>query len=92
MEQPLFYKGQIVTCVDSNGAFDDGSRWPLIEGKNYTIDNPDYKNVDIKDNVCAVTLFNVVGVFDQTRFVPLEFDRQADTEIFEALKGQKIIV
>lgn len=93
--KPLFYKGQIVTCIDSsttNGrGFDEDVNWPLIEGKNYTIENPDYKSNEIKDDVCAVTLFNVWGVFDQERFIPLEADRQADEEIHQALKGNKIL-
>lgn len=89
--KPLFYKGQIVTCVDSTGdGFDDGTPWPLIEGKKYTISNPEYRN-GIKSSCCGVELFNVVGVFDQTRFVPLEDDNKLEDEIKSALNERLLI-
>lgn len=94
----LFEIGQKVVCVDSKG-----HNTELIEGKTYTIRGIKRRDccgvfvVDVgvfgnyKRGRCACgCCFKYDGYKNQTRFVPLDFDRQADEEIHQALKGIRI--
>lgn len=95
----LFSIGQKVVCVDSK-------KTDLVEGKIYTIHGMTQckckricVDVGLKlDPTKYVSWCQYCGSSEetftywiyQTRFVPLEFDRQADEEIHQALKGIKI--
>ena len=96
-EQPLFAPGDRVVCVDSKGNFTD-----LVEGTEYTVKaikrSPCCEHVLVDVGIsnpngvqrcskCNSRLLSIVGWRKQTRFVPVDFDRYADNEFFEALKG-----
>lgn len=88
MEQPLFYKGQKIVCVDSSGRSWKGTDTGIIEGKTYVVSN------NWKLHFATSTYgIMVVGIddciFRQTRFVPLDTNHQLEEEIFESLKGRK---
>lgn len=85
MGQPLFYSGQLVICIDSNGEFDDGSKWDLVEGKSYTVCNPDFKSSLLLPNIVAIKLTGARGVYDQLRFIPASDDQALEDEIKSAL-------
>lgn len=99
----LFEIGQKVVCVDS--AYPRHVT-PLVEGKVYTVNgitrcscgtidldigtpNPSETNQLLCK--CGAIVFSNNWTHWQGRFVPLEFDRQAEEAIHEALKGQKIL-
>ena len=88
MEQ-LFHKGQRVICADeSEVVTESGSIVPnnglLIVGKAYTVDNPKTETVD---GIVYIKLNGVDPLCEQELFVPEDFDRYADNEIHQALKG-----
>lgn len=92
----LFEIGQKVVCVDSKGTVG------LVEGKNYVIKGMSIckcKQVSVSVGVpldrtrqtnyctkCGDDPMDNFVHYKQTRFVPLDFDRQADEAIHEALK------
>lgn len=95
MEEPMFYQGQAVRCVD---AADHGFSYPnarrVIEGKRYYIKDPICEGITIKgDGVRRVVTLEGFGdqKFWQMRFIAEEDDQNIEEEIHQALKGQKIV-
>lgn len=91
MEKPLFEKGQKVVCVRRGRPF--GIRFgrpnPLIEGKKYIIEDP---YAEIEGGKVYVTIHGLEGGdFRQVYFMPEEADYEMENEIFESLKGAKIL-
>lgn len=96
----LFEIGQKVVCVDSKGR-----NTRLVEGKTYKIIGikklPCCDSVVVDVGIKSTSRYSTCTLCwsqrdcdnykRQTRFVPIEFDRQADEEIHEALKGNKIL-
>ena len=87
MEQPMFTTGQRVVCVDSK----EWNGCPLIEGATYTVVDPNVKMSIVRDDRVSIAIKEMPTVIAwQQRFVPEDFDRYADNEFHEALKGLKI--
>lgn len=92
----LFEIGQKVVCVDSKSRSNNGLQNQLIEGKQYTVlsmINCSCGDVGIDvglsgfGSICSCGAKYAGKIYcSQTRFVPLDFDRQADEAIHEALK------
>lgn len=100
-EQPLFAPGDRVVCVDSKTTSKDSSSRELIQDKQYTVSSLlrcscgwIYIDVGIRGNYnnakcrCGqVHVLNGIAMHRQIRFVPVDFDRYADNELHQALKG-----
>lgn len=100
-QEPLFCVGDQVVCIDSSGIDE------LIEGKKYTIAlvhrMPCCGEVgvsvgiygDHKYHNCLrcnkKTPYQGSNLYRQRRFVPIDTDRALESEIFESLKGIKIV-
>lgn len=98
-EQPLFCVGDKAVCVDSTGQTD------LVEGKKYTITSVirttccgaigvsvgikgDFKNH--RCVTCNRTMpYTGYNIYKQNRFAPANAMEQIESQVFEALKGQK---
>lgn len=88
-EQPLFAPGQEVICVDSKFEM-TGLQHSLIEGKEYVIDDNNYK-CPFHQLETAVTLKGIPRfVFAQSRFIPKWFDRYAEETFHQSLKGKPV--
>ncbi len=100
MEQPLFAPGDRVVCVDSKSK--SGMPTGLIEGNKYTVmaikRNACCGRVVIDVGLlnpsgyerctkCDISIKSNVAWKHQYRFVPEDFDRYADNELHQALKG-----
>lgn len=90
----LFEIGQKIVCVNSGGVSNNGKANPLIEGKTYIVSNPDSQHPLSKNIMIQLVGFpqGLGGYhFSQLRFVPADFDKQADEEIKNALNEYMII-
>ena len=85
MEQPMFYAGQAVRCINNKmKSTNTNQPCPLIEGKRYFIESPDYCRTN---GHVQVTVYGIYAAFQQTAFIPEEADNNIEEQIFEALKG-----
>lgn len=88
--EPIFYAGQAVICVKCGSGYNhkDECIAPkpniLIEGKKYYIENPDSSR---EGDTVFVKVCGIKPECAQTLFVPEDFDRYADNELHQALKG-----
>lgn len=84
MEQPMFYQGQRVVCVDAPNRPENGcGDTELIEGKSYYIENG---SSQISNGRIYVAIVGLMYDYLQTSFVPYDTDKALEDEIFEALK------
>ncbi|HEU5289468.1 MAG TPA: hypothetical protein VFU05_02420 [Cyclobacteriaceae bacterium] len=88
MEQPLFYTGQRVVCIDGGEPIGTcGTRNQIIEGKSYYITDPCRKETN-KAVYVSLSGFNPNFAWRQDCFVPYDEDQKLENEIFESLKGK----
>lgn len=100
--ESLFNIGDEVICIDAK--WHDRFPRPLIEGKKYKVKyidgcscgivgisfgqvNP-YGAIRCK---CGIVMYTNFWFYTQNRFVKPETNYQLEEEIFEAMKGQKIL-
>ena len=87
MEQPMFTSGQRVVCanrLNEKGIKNDFKDNDLINGKTYTVVNP---CVIQREGKVWIEVTHSKYYQLQTQFVPEDFDRYADNELHQALKG-----
>lgn len=103
MEQPLFAPGDRVVCVDSSYSDSHIFIRPIVEGAEYTV-NQVYQCKCSRVAVgfgqanpynagscsCGAIIKSSTWLYDQTRFVPVDFDRYADEVLHESIKGSKV--
>jgi hypothetical protein len=97
MEQPLFAPGDRVVCVDSKGNLTglvEGTEYSVIATKRSKCCGHVLIDVGIQNqngrqrcSKCSGITLSIIGWRRQTRFVPVDFDRYADNELHQALKG-----
>lgn len=83
--KPLFYKGQRIVCVNSNGTFKSGRRNPLIEGKTYTVEDADVYHPEAREGDVIIYVEGIDAAFRQTNFIPQSVDWHLENEITKIL-------
>ncbi len=105
IKESLFSIGQKIVCVDSSGCSEltEGASYTVtsvlkcagcgITGVSIGLDaRQKYEALRCKCGTRNVHPQPTNEIFfKQTRFVPIEFDRYTEEEIFESLKGLKIL-